>query len=184
MKWLTDKSRLEQTDEPNKWLMIDNELYYDDDGAIYLTPRNYKTDNYTIPDWIAWIIGSKAKYDVRPSHIHDFICQYHQAIRVKLTEQQLRRLRYLKTKDNKVICGDIPAQFLELVPFTKWETDCLFKRAMKSTRVIPNTVSNICRGGVFFNFGWLGYHPSFDLKKIYTIEQNFIDVLEQEKEKV
>ena len=50
MKWLTHKSRLEQTDECNDWILLDNEIYKDDDGSIYITPRNYKTDNYTVPD--------------------------------------------------------------------------------------------------------------------------------------
>lgn len=171
-RFFTDKSRLEQTNEPNKWLMLDNELYYDNDGKIYLTPRNYITDNYTIPDWIAWLGGNKSKYDVRPAHLHDFVCQYHQAIRVKLNEVGLRKMRLLKTFNNKVVCENIPIQFLELVPFTKWEADCLFKRAMKSTKTIPARVYNLYRGGVFFNFGWLGKHKAFDLNKIYTIEQN------------
>ena len=30
----------------------------------------------------------------------------------------------------------------------------------------------ILGGGVFFNFGWLGKHPAFDLNKIYTKKQN------------
>lgn len=171
-RFFTDKSRLEQTNEPNKWLMLDNELYYDDDGKIYLTPRNYITDNYTIPDWIAWLGGNKSKYDVRPAHLHDFVCQFHQAIRVKLNEVGLRKIRLLKTFNNKVVCENIPIQFLELVPFTKWEADCLFKRAMKSTKTIPARVYNLYRGGVFFNFGWLGNHKAFDLNKIYTKEQN------------
>lgn len=167
MKWLTSKSRLEQADEPNKWLMIDNELYYDDDGSVYLTPRNYITDNYTVPDWIVWLAGGRGKYDVRPSHLHDFICQYHQAIRVKLNEYGLRKLRYLRSKNDKIVCDDIPVRFLELVPFTKWEADCLFKRAMISTNTIPTGKCNLFRGGVFFNIGWLGKHKSYDLSKIY-----------------
>lgn len=176
MKWLTDKSRLEQTNDCNDWYLLDNELYQDDDGSIYLTPRNYKTDNYTIPDWIAWLGGNKSKFDVRPSHLHDFACQYHQVIRVKLSEQQLRKLRLLRVFKDKLICEDIPLKYLELLPITKWQTDCLFKRAMKSTKVIPAHIYNLYRGGVFFNFGWLGNHPPFDLSKIYTIEQNGVNL--------
>lgn len=172
MRWLTDKSRLEQTDMPNKWLMEDNELFYDEDGALYLTPRNYITDNYTIPDWIAWLGGNKSKYDVRPAHVHDFVCQFHQAIRVKIPECELRRLRYLHPHNNKIVCEDIPIKFLELIPFTKWEADCLFKRAMKATKTIPAKVYNLYRGGVFFNFGWLGNHKAFNLNSIYKKEQN------------
>lgn len=167
MKWITDNSRIEKLSEANKWRMIDNELFQDEDGSIYLTPRNYETDNYTIPDWIAWLGGNKSKWDIRPSHIHDFGCQYHQLIRVKLNETGLRRLRYLRVHKNKLVCEDIPVKFLELVPVTKWEIDCLFKRAMKATRTIPAKVYNLYRGGVFFNFGWLGEHPPYDLNSIY-----------------
>ena len=176
MKWITDNSRIEKLSEANKWRMIDNELFQDEDGSIYLTPRNYETDNYTIPDWVAWLGGNKSKWDIRPSHIHDFGCQYHQLIRVKLNETGLRRLRYLRVNKNKLICEDIPTKFLELIPVTKWEIDCLFKRAMKATKTIPARVYNLYRGGVFFNFGWLGNHPPFDLSKIYTVEQNGVNL--------
>lgn len=176
MKWITDNSRLEKLSEANKWLMVDNELFQDEDGSIYLTPRNYETDNYTIPDWIAWLGGNKSKWDIRPSHIHDFGCQYHQLIRVKLNETGLRRLRYLRVHKDKLVCEDIPVKFLELAPVTKWEIDCLFKRTMKATKTIPARVYNLYRGGVFFNFGWPGNHPPFDLSKIYTIEQNGVNL--------
>lgn len=172
MKWLTDKSRIEQSNETNNWYLLDNELYKDEDGSIYLVPRNYKTDNYTIPDWVAWLGGNKSKWDVRPSHVHDFGSQFKQLIRVKLTEQGLKKLRFLKTHNDKVVCEDIPRCFLEIVPVTKWEIDCLFKRAMKATGQMPARVYNLYRCGVFFNFGWLGKHPAFDLNKIYTKEQN------------
>ncbi len=172
MKWITDNSRLEKLSEANKWLMVDNELFQDEDGSIYLTPRNYKTDNYTIPDWVAWLGGNKSKWDVRPSHLHDFGCQYHQLIKVNINESTLRKLRYLRVHKNKLVCEDIPTKFLSLIPVTKWEIDCLFKRAMKATKTIPARVYNLYRGGVFFNFGWLGVHNPFDLSKIYTIEQN------------
>ena len=172
MKWLTDDARLEKLPEPNKWLLVDNELFEDEDGSIYLVPRNYKTDNFTIPDWVAWLGGNKSKWDVRPSHLHDFACQYHQVIRVRLNEMGLRRLRLLRVHKDKLVCENIPVKFLELIPITKWETDCLFKRCMKATGTIPAKVYNLYRAGVFFNFGWLGKHPPFNLSNIYTEEQN------------
>ena len=176
MEWLTDKSRLEQSNECNDWYLLDNELFKDKDGSIYLTPRNYKTDNYTIPDWVAWLAGNKSKWDVRPSHLHDFGCQYHQVIKLKINETMLRKMRLLRVFKDKLICEDIPLKYLELLPITKWQTDCLFKRAMKSTKVIPAHIYNLYRGGVFFNFGWLGNHPPFDLSKIYTVEQNGVNL--------
>lgn len=170
--WLTDDSRLEKLSEPNKWLLVDNELYKDDDGSIYIVPRNYKSDNYTVPDWIAWLGGNKSKWDVRPAHIHDFGCQFHQLIKITLNEQQLKQMRFLRVHNDKIICENIPIKYLEIVPVSKWQIDCLFKRAMKATGVIPASVYNLYRGGVFFNFGWLGNHPPFNLSKIYTVEQN------------
>lgn len=169
MKWLTCKSRLEQSDVPNKWYLLDNEVYRDEDGQIYLVPRGYLTDNYTIPDWIAWLAGCKSKFDVRPSHIHDFGCQYHQLIRVVLSERDLKRKGYLRcNEDGKVVCEDIPVKYLSLVPVTKWEIDCLFKRAMKATGKISAWTYSLYRSGVFFNIGWLGDHPPYDLTKIYN----------------
>lgn len=172
MKWLTEKSRIEQGNDTNDWYLLDNELFEDEDGSIYLTPRNYKTDNYTIPDWIAWLGGNKSKWDVRPSHIHDFGCQFHQLLKVNLTEQELIKAKILRLHKTKIVCDDIPREYLSIVPVTKWQIDCLFKRAMKATGTIPARIYNLFRGGVFFNFGWLGKHPAFDLNKIYTKEQN------------
>lgn len=168
MRWLTDNSRLEKLSQANKWLMLDNELFLDKDNSIYITPRNYMTDNYTIPDCLAGLAGNKSKYDVRPSHIHDFICTWHQAIKVNLTEQELIDKGFLKQHKNKIICEDIPIKYLECVNFTKWSADCLFKRAMKATGAIPPCIYNLYRFGVFFNIGWsVGYHPPFDLYEIY-----------------
>lgn len=168
MRFLTSDSRLEKMPAPNKWKLVDNELFQDADGSIYLIPRGYVSDNYTIPDWIAWLGGNKSKWDCRPAHIHDFGCQYHQLIKVMINESELRRLKLLRAHNGKMICEDIPTRYLSLVPVTKWQIDCLFKRAMKATGNIPARVYNLYRGGVFFNFGWLGEHPPYDLNKIYT----------------
>ena len=170
-RWLTDNSRLEKSDKPNKWFLLDNELYQDDDGSIYLAPRNYETDNYSIPDWIAWIAGNKSKYDPRPAHIHDFGCQYHQLLKLKINEAGLRRLRLLRVHKAKLICEDIPTRFLFLVPIDKWELDCLFKRMMKATKTIPPKAYNTYRCGVFLNTGWSKY-KCYDMNKIYQREVN------------
>lgn len=173
MIWLTDKSRIEQTNEANNWYLLDNEVFEDEDGSIYLTPRGFKTDNYTIPDWVAFVAGNKAKWDVRPSHLHDFACEYHKLIRITMTKSSLRRYKYLKVnKDGIFICEDIPTNLLQLVDVTKWEADCMFKRAMKATRVIPARVYNTFRCGVFFNFGWLKKPKKFDFNNIYKRENN------------
>lgn len=166
MKWLTDGASLRKASKPNKWIMRHNELYADSDGSVYIVPRNYITDNYTIPDWMAWLGGNKSKYDSRPAHIHDFGCQYHQLIRVKLSPVEIIK-QYIFNDDGLITCKDIPIEHLELTPVTKWEIDCLFKRAMKATKTIPAWIYNLYRGGVFFNIGWLGKHPAYNLNKIY-----------------
>lgn len=79
---------------------------------------------------------------------------------------------FLEYKNGYYTCKDIPVEYLTLVPVTKWEIDCLFKRAMKTTGFIPAMTYNIFRCGVFFNIGWLYKYSQFDLNKIYTIEQN------------
>ncbi|MBQ8299344.1 MAG: DUF1353 domain-containing protein [Clostridia bacterium] len=170
-RWLTDNSRLEKSNKPNRWFLLDNELYQDDDGSIYLAPRNYETDNYSIPDWVAWIAGNKSKYDPRPAHIHDFGCQYHQLLKLKINEAGLRRLRLLRVHKAKLICEDIPTKYLCLVPVTKWEIDCMFKRMMKATKTIPPKAYNTYRCGVFLNTGWSKY-KCYDMNKIYQREVN------------
>lgn len=166
MLWLTDKSRIEQSNECNNWYLLDNELFMDMDNTIYLTPRGFKTDNYTIPDWVAWICGSKAKWDVRASHLHDFGCLYHKLIKVNLPYLDLMKKGLLKVQNHKFICYDIPIEYLELIDVKKWDLDCLFKRAMKASGDIPERVYNTFRCGVFFNIGWVKYEK-FDFKNIY-----------------
>ena len=172
MKWLTKEALLQKLPMPNKWLLAENELYQDSDGSIYLVPKNYISDNYTIPDWVAWLGGNKSKFDSRPAHIHDFGCQFHQLIKVTLTVNELLQMGFLVYENGYYTCKNIPVEYLTLVPVTKWEIDCLFKRAMKATGFIPAKTYNLFRCGVFFNVGWLCRYPQFDLDKIYTIEQN------------
>ena len=44
-RWLTDNSRLEKSDKPNKWFLLDNELYQDDESSIYLAAINSDIEN-------------------------------------------------------------------------------------------------------------------------------------------
>lgn len=179
MKWLTDNSRLEKSPKPHKWYLVDNELFQDKDGAIYLVPRNFETDNYTICDILAPVAGNKSKWAVRPSHLHDFGCEYHKLIKVKLSEKELRVRRLLRVCRDKLICEDIPTRYLELIPVTKWELDCMFKRAMKATGTIPARVYNLYRCGVFFNVGWLKKPPVYDFSMIYKragVNENSLEV--------
>ena len=168
MDFLTSNARIEQTDVPGIWQTIDNQLYKDVDGSIYLVPRYYKTDNYTIPDWLAWLGGNKSKWDVRPSHFHDFGCQFHALIKVCMNEQTLRIKRLLRVKDDKIVCENIPIKFLKVEKKNKWFIDCMFKRMMKVANNIPSWRINLMRMAVFFNVGWLAnYYNDIDLNQLY-----------------
>ena len=48
-KFLTDAARIEQIPKKGMYKVLDNELYQDDDGFIYLVWRGFQTDNFT---WI------------------------------------------------------------------------------------------------------------------------------------
>lgn len=169
MPFLTDNARIEQTDKAGIWKTLDNQLYKDEDGSIYLVPRYYLTDNYTIPDWLAWLGGNKSKWDVRPSHFHDFGCAYRKLIKVNLNETQLRMRRLLHVKNNRVVCENIPIKWLEVVSVDKWFIDCMFKRMMIDTYNIPKWRVNMMRFAVFFNVGWLAnYNKDINLEEIYN----------------
>ena len=81
-RFLTQKVRMEQCCQRRYWHTLDNELYKDDDGTIYIVPRHFKTDNFTIPSWVAFLAGSPVDFRVEPSHVHDIQCDFHKAIYV------------------------------------------------------------------------------------------------------
>jgi len=171
--FLTAKAEMEQTEKDGIWRTLHNQLFMDVDGQIYLVPRNYLTDGYTIPSWIAWLGGGKMQWDIRPSIGHDFECQYHQELVVKLKLEELSQKGFLRnhtTPDNKVIlvCDNIPAEFLELRNTTFKNVNAKFLRMMQATRAIKAWRSKLMFGAVHLNVGWLasGKKP-FDLSKIY-----------------
>lgn len=152
-RFITAKSRIEQVDVPGYWKTLDNELYLDDDGSLYLTPRYFWSDGYTFPGLIMMLLGDHHKYDVRAAHGHDLFCRFHQRIRVGLTLTKLKLMGYLRLHDNKVVCDDIPLEYLIIEPITKTWADNCFKRMMKACD-IPRIKRNIIRFGVFFNLNW------------------------------
>ena len=167
MRWLTDKSRLEQTDKKGLWLTIDNQLFKDKNGKIYLAPRQTLTDGYTIPNWLTWLGGSKMQWDTRCSTQHDLECKYAQVICVKLTESQLRKLKYLRVHNNKLVCDNIPLKFLKIEKTTFKETNDRFKRMMIIAHNIPMWRVHLMRFAVNFNFGWHSSKQGIKLNKIY-----------------
>ena len=152
-QFLTENVRIEQTDKLGYFKTLDNELFMDDDGTLYLTPRYFWTDGYTFPRLVMVILGDKNRYNVRPAHAHDLFCRFHQCIKVKLSLTQLRLMNLLREHNGKMVCEDIPKEHLEIAPISKWETDELFNRMMKACAIDKKTRRTI-RFGVFFNIGW------------------------------
>lgn len=172
-KFLTSHSRIEQLDIPEMWKLIDNQLYKDDDGTIYLCPRNYLTDGFSIPAALTLIAGSKMKWDTRCSSEHDFECSYHKVIVVNLVETQLRQKRLLRMHNNIEICENIPLEFLEIRDTTFFETNARFMRMLQSVQSIPGWRAKMMGYAVNLNFNWINYHI-FDKDYIYEVDYGLL----------
>ena len=160
--FLTYHTITAQGEEADLCYTLHNQLFKDTDGTIYLVPRYFETDGYTIPYWLAWIGGGKKKWDMRPAIGHDLECKYHQAIVVNLTEEELRSRGYLyhkeKTIGDKVliipVCEDIPIKYLTVKKSTFNQANSRFKRMMKATGQLKAWRVNMMRLAVNFNVGW------------------------------
>jgi len=171
-RFITGKAATEQSDKDGLWYTLHNQLFMDEDGQLYLVPRNFKTDGYTIPLWIAWLGGGKMQWDIRPAIEHDFECKFHQEILVKLTIYELMQKGLIrnKTVDDRgiLICENIPAEYLELRKVNFSQVNGKFKRMMKATNCIKSWRINMMRFCVNFNPGWIATrNNSFDLANIY-----------------
>lgn len=156
--FLTDKSRIWQTNVDGRWKLIDNELYMNNDGKIQICPRYFWTDGYTFPGILLPITGDRNALDVRPAHMHDLECRFHERITVKLSLTELTRGGYLHNINshnrNIMICEDIPHKYLVIEKVSKTETDNRLKEMMLSCG-IKKYKCNAVRMGVFFNINWL-----------------------------
>ena len=174
MGFVTGMPRMAHTGINGTWEILDNQLYFDNKTKdLYIVPRKFYTDNYTVPNWITWLAGAGDDYDVRPSHFHDFGCWLHALARITVSVEELRTrgiVREHLCKDGKfrTICEDVPIEFIKIEKKGKFDVDNLFKRAMDSTGRISERSANILRAGVFFNIGWLLTNNSVDLEKFYT----------------
>ena len=169
-KFLTDSAVTKQINKKGMYKVLGNELYKDDDGTIYYVWRNFQSDNFT------WINSSD--WDIRCSHGHDVGCKYHEVVVVKLTEEQLRRCRYLVVKNDEVICLDLPPKFLEVRKVSKCFINNLFYRMRKSADC-PKTPKHVqlgYRAGVALNLGWLWSGKiKIDLNRLYDEEWNSLN---------
>lgn len=158
--WLTDKSPILQSDIPNKVETIHNQIYYYK-GNAYLVPRGLISDNYTIPLGI-----NKSKWDVRPSHLHDIACKYHQVIMVNLSLPTIID-NYLVDVYDITVAKDIPIEYLSVVNINFNNTNNILKEAMKDSN-IPKKYCNLYRFAVNFNLNWLFTgKDKIDLNKLY-----------------
>lgn len=173
--FLTDKARYEDYYKDLK-MSLDNVLYKDHDGTIYLCPRNFVTDLYSIPNALAWLVGDSAGRDCRPALIHDFQCCYHAGLVVTLTEEQLKRLGYLHLhhSDSRnvdlLVCENIPKCYLKLPAKSKGEVNDLLGRMMKDLDVDKR---KLIRVGVAFNFNFYWSKNEFDWNKLYKIDNHY-----------
>lgn len=167
--FLTGKSRFEQTDVQGLWKTQDNLLYLDEDGLVYLVPRYFITDGYTIPSFVAWIAGGKMQYDTRCSTEHDFEAKYKQVIIVNLSLLQLRKMKLLKEKNGMTVCENIPKRFLKIKDTGFWETNLRFKRMLKASG-LSSIRSWLLFIGTCFNLAWLWTNNKLNKTYIYKEE--------------
>ncbi|MDD3236795.1 MAG: hypothetical protein PHV37_01700 [Candidatus Gastranaerophilales bacterium] len=171
-KFITGKTEFRQSNKDGRCYALHNQLYQDDDGLLYLVPRFFLTDGFTIPKWLAPIGGGRMEWDVRPAIGHDFDCKYHQTIVVNATVKELFKNGFIKIIEKLgeaiVICEDLPLNILSVKKISFSEANSKFKRMMKAVECIKNWRINMMRFAVNFNLGWLksGKEP-IDLNKIY-----------------
>ena len=169
MEFLTSKSRLGQTAIEGIWYTLDNQLFKDHDGNIYLAPRNTLTDGYTIPSIFHFLVGSKFMHDVRACIQHDFECYYHKTLSVNLSIVELRKKQFLKYENDMWICEDIPLEFLFVKDTTFKETNERFKRMLKCISNMSKWQKELIGNAVNFNIGWLKQAPTLHLDRLYRI---------------
>ena len=172
MEFITGQTRMCHTGYNGTWRLLDNQLF-NYNGDVYIVPRNFYTDNYTIPNWIAWLGGSKGGRDVRPSHFHDFGCDFHAMVLLTVSLKQLREEGLLRERlcDDgvvRLICDDLPLHYLRVVKFSKRQVDDMLADMMLATGNITKSEAKKIRAGVFFNIGWLFSKHSMDYTRFYT----------------
>lgn len=169
-EFLTSKSRLGQTAIEGIWYTLDNQLYKDYDGCIYLTPRNTLTDGFTIPDVFHFIVGGKFMHDVRACIQHDFECYYHKVLKVNLSVVELRKHRFLKYENDMWVCEDIPIEYLTIIETTFKETNLRFKRMLNCLSNISKWQKTLIGNAVNLNLGWLKQPHTLHLDRLYRID--------------
>jgi hypothetical protein len=175
-RFLTGKSRVQQTDRKRIWKLLDNEVYKADDGRIYLAPRTMYSDFYTIPSVVAPIAGSPVDYDARCCFIHDILCYAHHALLITLSEEDLKEKGYLRYSEKNAmwVCEDVPARYLAKCKIGKFRANNILYECMRAAG--ENLFSCILvRLGVCANIGWFidilfNNVLDLDLNRVYDEE--------------
>lgn len=174
MRFITASSRFEQLPVPEKWKLLDNQLYLDDNGDIILCPRNYITDGFTIPHILSVIAGSKMQYDTRASSQHDFECSYGKVIKVLLTEQELLNMKLLHVYRGMFVCEDIPLEYLEAQKTTFRETNARFARMLKTCKNISKLRYNLITKAVYLNASWMLAKHKLNMDELYEVDYGLL----------
>lgn len=175
MQFLTSLPRV-QYFQNDLWIMRDNLLYQDDDYKVYLVPRNFVTDFYSIPNWVDFLTGDSAGRNPEPCLVHDFGCAYHALLEVALTPDELRECEFIHEHyDEKndvmlTVCENIPEELLSLKPVTKGEINDMLGRMMRDLD-IPKR--GLIRLGVCFNFNFYWTGKDYDFSKLYKIDNHY-----------
>lgn len=173
-KFLTAHTRIEQLNTPEKWKLLDNQLYKDDDGTIYLCPRNYITDGFTIPKTLQIVAGGKMEYDTRASSQHDFECSYHKVIVINMSEQKLRLKRFLHVVNGMDVCENIPIEFLSVRDTTFRQTNDRFMRMLASVNNIPKWRKFLIGNAVNLNVSWMLSRHELDINRLYEVDYGLL----------
>ena len=177
MKFLTAETELRKSKSHFEWETLHNQLFEDNDGTIYLVPRYFQTDGYTIPLIVTPFIGDRMEYDIRPAVQHDWECKYRFALTTTLTEFELRQKRILHKINKQIegktvtidVCEDIPAKYLKIIPTTFVKTIKRFQRCLDCIDDMNGYNKKMIGNAVFLNIGWLKDKPcKFNILNLYT----------------
>ena len=168
--FITSESVFKDTGIPGIKCAVINQLYYDDNCDLCLTPRNQWTDGYTIPRWLAWLAGGKLEQDLRAPRQHDLECTSHQVLIVNQSLHNLKLNGYLFKYQDKVYCYDLPIAYITVRNTGFIETNKRFKR-MLETLNLPKWKIWLYYLGVHFNIGWF---TDILFKKVKPIDVNKI----------
>lgn len=170
MEFLTSTPDIRQTRIEGIWYTLQNQLFKDIDGNIYLAPRCTLTDGFSIPKAFHIIAGGMFEHNISPAVQHDWECYYHKAIKVNLSVAELRKMQLLKYESGMWICEDIPLEYLTVIDTTFEETNARFRRMLQCLTNIAQWKREIIGKAVNLNVGWLKEPHTLHKDRLYRID--------------